>query len=112
MKVVINVRHGGFNLSPQAIAFIHDRRKAREIPSTQIFHSDDEFGGEEDEHLWNIQRNDPDLVAAVEELGKAASGEHASLRIVEIPDDVQWEVEEYDGAEWVAEKHRTWHASE
>jgi hypothetical protein len=28
--------------------------------------------------------------------------------VIEIPDDVEWEVEEYDGLEWVAEKHRTW----
>jgi hypothetical protein len=30
------------------------------------------------------------------------------LAIVEIPDDVQWIIEENDGMEWVAEKHRTW----
>jgi hypothetical protein len=27
---------------------------------------------------------------------------------VDIPDDVKWEIEEYDGNEWVAEVHRTW----
>lgn len=26
----------------------------------------------------------------------------------EVPDDVQWQIEEYDGREWVAETHRTW----
>jgi hypothetical protein len=31
------------------------------------------------------------------------------LQIVVIPDDVKWEIHENDGAEWVAEKHRTWH---
>jgi len=30
------------------------------------------------------------------------------LKIVDIPDGVEWEIEEYDGMEWVAEKHRTW----
>lgn len=55
-----------------------------------------------------IARNDPDLVAVVEELGRAASGSLASLYVVEIPDDVDWEIEEYDGVEHVAEKHRTW----
>jgi hypothetical protein len=26
-----------------------------------------------------------------------------------VPDGVEWTVEEYDGREWVAEVHRTWH---
>jgi len=32
--------------------------------------------------------------------------EFANLQIVNIPDDVEFEIEEYDGMEWVAEKHR------
>ena len=32
----------------------------------------------------------------------------STLKIIEIPDDVDWIIEEYDGNEWVAEKHRTW----
>jgi len=31
-----------------------------------------------------------------------------ALKIVEIPADVDWVLMEYDGCEWVAEKHRTW----
>jgi hypothetical protein len=42
------------------------------------------------------------------ELGEAANGRCAELKVVEIPDDVEWQIEEYDGLEWVAEKHRTW----
>lgn len=53
-------------------------------------------------------RADPDLVAVVEELGAAANGRHAELAVVEIPDDVEYQIDEYDGIEWVAEKHRTW----
>lgn len=30
------------------------------------------------------------------------------LKVVSIPADVEWQIEEYDGAEWIAEKHRTW----
>jgi hypothetical protein len=37
-----------------------------------------------------------------------ANGLHANLKIVEIPGDIEWLVQEYDGAEWIAEKHRTW----
>ena len=54
------------------------------------------------------KRDDPALVEVVEELGDAANGQLARLEIVEIPDDVEWQIEEYDGIEWVAEKHRTW----
>jgi hypothetical protein len=56
-----------------------------------------------------IARDDPYLVQVVEELGsKAVSGSHASLKVITIPADVEWQIEEYDGAEWIAEKHRTW----
>ena len=32
----------------------------------------------------------------------------SDLKVVEIPDDVEWEIEEYDGNEWVSEVHRCW----
>jgi len=53
--------------------------------------------------IRDIARNDPFLIQAVEE-----AGNEASVKIVEIPDDVEWVIEEYDGAEWVSEKHRIW----
>ena len=55
-----------------------------------------------------IPRDDPLLVQVVEELGKAADNRYSELKIVEIPDDVEWQIDEYDGSDWVAEKHRTW----
>jgi hypothetical protein len=48
------------------------------------------------------------LVQIVRELGAEADSKFANLKIVEIPADVEWEIGEYDGREWVAEKHRTW----
>jgi hypothetical protein len=56
----------------------------------------------------DIDRNDPDLVAVVEELGEKAAGRYAALSVVEVPDDADWYIAEYDGSEHVAEKHRTW----
>lgn len=56
----------------------------------------------------NIERNDPALVQAVQELGEKANGEYAELEIVEIPDGTEWTVEEYDGMEHISEVHRTW----
>ena len=57
----------------------------------------------------DIDRTDIDLVAVVEELGEAANGSCAKLSIIEIPQNVEYEIEEYDGIEHIAEKHRTWH---
>lgn len=59
-------------------------------------------------HERNISRSDPTLVQVVEELGRKAAGSYASLKTVEIPDDVKFEIKEYDGYEHVAEVHRTW----
>jgi len=57
-----------------------------------------------------IKRDDPLLIKCVKELGsKKASGSCAELSIVEIPDDIEWSIEEYDGKEWVAESHRTFY---
>lgn len=89
MKVVINRCYGGFSLSKDAYQEIG-------IPW-------DGYGYE-----YNDKRTDPSLIACVEKLGKAANGEGAELRVLEIPDDVEWTIESYDGMEHVAEKHRTW----
>jgi len=55
-----------------------------------------------------IRRNDPILVQVVEKLGEKANGSCAALKIVEIPNNVEWEIEEYDGFEHIAEKHKIW----
>lgn len=56
-----------------------------------------------------IERDNKFLVEVVEGLGKRASGLHAKLKIVEIPDDVEeWVINEYDGLESISEKHRSW----
>lgn len=48
------------------------------------------------------------LIETIEELGEKANGSFAKLKVVEVPDDIKWHIEEYDGKEWVAEDHRTW----
>jgi len=70
--------------------------------------------GDENHYLapWEFfsNRADADLIAIIEELGsEQASGELASLKIVQIPNNVEWEIHDYDGREYVAEKHRKWH---
>ena len=88
MRIVLNKCYGGFSLSKKACK--------------ELGMSEDDCPGRD------VLRNDPKLIEIIEKLGKKADGDYAELRIVEIPDDVEWEIEEYDGMEWVAEKHRTW----
>ena len=53
-------------------------------------------------------RNDLLVIKVVEELGKKASGPLAELKVVEIPDDIKWEIDDYDGIESIHEVHRSW----
>lgn len=55
-----------------------------------------------------IDREDKDLVKIVKQMGTKANTRVSTLKIVEIPNNVDYEIEEYDGNEWVAEKHRRW----
>lgn len=49
------------------------------------------------------------LIAALEKVGKENyNGPRASIEIIEIPNNIEWEIEEHDGNEWVSEKHRIW----
>lgn len=65
------------------------------------------YWGSQDKYQ-NEFRTNPNLIKVIEEMGKEANGAYSSLSIVEIPTDVEWVIQEYDGAEWVAEKHETW----
>lgn len=56
----------------------------------------------------DIERDDPLLIQVVEELGEKSWGSYSELKIVEIPDDIEWEISEYDGMESIQEKHRSW----
>lgn len=60
-------------------------------------------------HHYEQERDDAKLIAVVESLGGKASDKCAELAVVEIPDGVEWEINEYDGQEHVAERHETWH---
>ena len=90
MKIVINKCYGGFGLSDKALALYN------ELASSNI------------QYTFDIARNDPILVQVVETLGIEANGRFAKLHIVDIPDDVQWQIDEYDGMESVEEVHRSW----
>jgi len=114
-RVVINACHGGFGLSHEAILRYHELQaqtiqwRSTEYSNIFLYYTDPE---DPDGSLWNdhdIPRDDPYLVRVVQELGgEAAGGAHSVLKIVEIPESVSWIIQEYDGLEWIAERHRTW----
>lgn len=104
-RIVINRCFGGFGLSDSAMMEIADRKGWTLVQKGRSNY----FKSPEDEIAdSDIPRDDPDLVATVETLGEPSWGPYAELQIVEIPDDVEWTIEEYDGREWIAERHRVW----
>ena len=113
MKIVINRCYGGFGLSEKAIDKIYERKRISfEKKDDQGFVHYFKAGhlGDFDHYLSenDIARDDPDLVAVVEELGNLANSRFSELKVVEIPDNVKWEIDEYDGMERIAEVHRIW----
>jgi len=129
MKIVINRCYGGFSLSHEGILAYAKRKGLKlwwqeDYEKVQVGEygraqlsggpfcvhyvtanppTDDDYFSERD-----LDRDDPDLITVVKKLGERANGSCAKLEIIEIPDGVKYEIEEYDGIEWVAEKHRTW----
>lgn len=135
MKIVINKCYGGYGLSPKALKELAKRKgkkcyffkweynskeyipwKESDKYSLIIFAFDDPNPKPNDNGWFQLhsimsdtyQRTDKDLIAVVEKLGKEANGDYSELEVVEIPDGIDYEIEEYDGQEWVAEKHRRW----
>lgn len=113
MKIVINSDFGGFGLSDEAIREYGRRKGLNLIEQVDkrgwVFFYKDVVS--DDSFFWdgNIERNDPILVEVVEDLkSEKAGNKYASLKIVEIPDGVKWQIIEYDGLEHIAEEHRTW----
>ena len=92
MKIVVNRCYGGFGLSEEAYDFLGLKW-------------DGYYGYA---YMPDDKRTDPKLVECVEKLGEKANGKFAKLEVVEIPDDVMWEISSYDGWETIEEKHRSW----
>lgn len=91
MKIVINSCYGGFGLSDKAMEMIVEKDPSLKNSSH-----------------YDIPRDHPALIEAIEILGEKANGKRAKLKIVSIPFQMEWIIDEYAGIENVAEKHRTW----
>jgi len=134
MFVVINNCFGGFGLSHDAIMryaeleglklypFIDDGRfgdnkykpyvnseKAFFISySKKPLNEDGTYVGGSLFSEGDIKRDNPNLVKVVKEMKEKANGDCADLKIVEIPDNVEYAIYDYDGMESIHEKHRSW----
>ena len=101
-RIVINTKYGGFSLSKAAKNMYRELTKHIERPEHWFINTD-------------VRRDDLFLLKVIDTLGLDSSGgDYARLEVIEIPDDVPedgWIIQEYDGVEWVAEKHRTWYCS-
>jgi len=120
MKVAINRCFGGFGISDEAFENLLDRKgiafdkvepeEGRSFIGASYYEAG--HSGSDDHYLSDYEmtqdRADPDLIAVIEEMGNSSWGRHSELVILEIPDDVEWHISEYDGLEHVAENHRTW----
>jgi hypothetical protein len=106
MKIVINKCFGGLGFSRK----LFDKLG---IPWPTWCHDDHAHIRNEDLGIvsedYEAFRTDPRLIQAIEELGeKESSGKLAKVHIIEIPDGIQYEIDEYDGVESVEEIHRSW----
>lgn len=137
MKVILNKCYGGFGVSQEAyelyakkkgielFAYKLEYRNGKPIyrktdTGSSIFTinftkdfgdyiemSDDDF----DKYYLNLDeshREDPVLIEVVEELGKKANGPFGELVIVDIPDGMEYEIDDYDGVETLHQKVEKW----
>ena len=101
MKVVINKTYGGFSVTKEVFKELNIKRNGYGFLHSKDF-------GIDSKNSYQY-RTDNRLIKAIQKIGEeASSGDHTELRVISIPDDVEWDIEEYDGAEWVAEAHRCW----
>jgi len=129
MKIIINRCYGGYGLSEKAV-MLYAKLKGLTlypdsddcithyytIPVDQFRKMEKEVKRQDYRELnkysfyppRDISRSDPLLVQVVEELGREANDNFAELKIIDIPDDMEYEIDEYDGMETIRECHRSW----
>ena len=136
MKVVINSCFGGFGLSNKGIkrylelqgkeCWFYKQTKYEYNDGKDEYILSDEnddslfvicntkYLGEvtneldDDFYYGDISRTDENLIKVVKELGSEANSKFSDLKIVEIPDDVEWDIDDYDGIDTIHEIHRSW----
>lgn len=100
MKIVINRCYGGFGLSDECAVAL----------GAVLKQLGNHFYQEFPDGKWaQDYRTDSKLIHLMEAKGSEwCSGTFAKLKVVEIPDDVKWEIHDYDGMETIEEVHQSW----
>lgn len=126
MKILINGCYGGFGLSNAVFEWLIKNKNWKCIEV--IDDVSDEFVKQQKANCYRYSKNckykslagnyyfvgkgertNKDIIEAVETLGvEAASASLASLKIVEIPDGTNYEIDDYDGIETIHEVHQSW----
>ena len=137
MKVILNKCYGGFGISKAGYE-LYAKKKGIEIFAYKLecvngkpiyrktdtgssiftitFTKDfgdyiDLFDDNSEKYCLELRgnrREDPVLIEVVEELGDSANGSFAKLVIVDIPDGMEYEIDEYDGIETLHQKVKKW----
>jgi len=133
MKIVINGCYGGFGLSKLAIqeylklkgkkAYFYKyekgnfrKLKEKESAWSSVLTLTKDYGdvikgkykNEDYFYYGAIERDDPDLVKVVEKLKEKVDENFSKLKVVEIPDNIQYVINDYDGMESIHEEHESW----
>lgn len=86
MKVLYNTSYGGFRFSEEFVEEYNKRYPDSKIPTW----------------AYNLSRTEPNAIALFEEKGSDWSSNMCSkIAVEEIPDDVEYRIDEYDGMEAV-----------
>lgn len=137
MKVILNKWFGGFGVSQEAYE-LYAKKKGIELFAYKLDFKNDkpiykktdmgssiftitftkDFGDHIDlsndnfsEYCLNLDeshREDPVLIEVVEELGERANSPFSKLVVVDIPDGMEYEIDDYDGVETLHEKVKKW----
>lgn len=132
MKVILNKCYGGFSVSDEAYE-LYAKKKGLKLYRYGVDDETDEYKKGLCNYLtyyftedfgdkvpkknidWNkslylnyTYREDPVLIKVVEELGSKASGRFGDLVVVEIPDNLNYVIDDYDGIETLRPAGPTW----
>lgn len=137
MKVILNKCYGGFGVSQEAYE-LYAKKKGIElfaykldfkngkpiyrktdmsssiftITFTKDFGDYVELSDDNSEkyilELRGNHREDPVLIEVVEELGDRVNSPFSKLVVVDIPDGMEYEIDDYDGVETLHQKVETW----
>lgn len=112
MEIVINSCFGRFGISREALHLLRKMGNKTALEETDI---GEKWPGlnEIREPFLNlfcreINRTDKQLITVIKKIKEKANAPRSELKIIKIPDNVEWEIDNYDGLETVHEKHNSW----